>query len=172
MCREKVTSSLKWRARWSSCSSLRVPVSSLNEPSLLYSVPRWAGAMQIMGLASTTAPPKAGPREARSPAPLRRPPPACRPVPPGFCLPSSNFPPQVYGRIRFRTGTRVAGHAFGQPGPRDPAACASSQERKPLRYSTSEVLPQDPGDRVACESSCGCAGRLGPVMFCSRSDSP
>src|SRR5215212_4708155 len=34
MCLEKVTSSLKYRVRWSSCSSLRVPPSSLTERSL------------------------------------------------------------------------------------------------------------------------------------------
>src|SRR5919205_1423336 len=34
MCREKVTSSLKYRTRWSSCSSLRVPPPSLTGRSL------------------------------------------------------------------------------------------------------------------------------------------
>src|SRR5829696_5085926 len=37
MCLEKVTSSLKYRVRCSSCSLLRVPPSSLTERSLLFS---------------------------------------------------------------------------------------------------------------------------------------
>src|ERR687897_941015 len=42
MCLEKVTSSLKYRVRWSSCSSLRVPPSSLTERSFQSSLNvRW-----------------------------------------------------------------------------------------------------------------------------------
>src|SRR5215212_8825464 len=50
MCLEKVTSSLKYRARWSSCSSLRAIVSSLTGRSLLFRHRRPLGPFRSLTL--------------------------------------------------------------------------------------------------------------------------